>query len=69
MPYERPNELASNEAGEPSGKMRGGYERIARRFLSAPPGAVLIRIDAHDARRALSRRQLGRLIDPRRVVS
>ncbi|HEY4919488.1 MAG TPA: hypothetical protein VII40_05240 [Xanthobacteraceae bacterium] len=42
---------------------------MARRFLPEAPAADLIRLDAHDPRRALNRRRLARLIDTRRVVS
>ncbi|HLH88238.1 MAG TPA: hypothetical protein VKX28_07250 [Xanthobacteraceae bacterium] len=42
---------------------------MAGRFLPKCPAANLIRLDAHDARRALERRRLARMIDPRRVVS
>ena len=55
--------------GEPVDRARGGYQRVARRFLPACPAANLIRLDAHNPRRALSRRRLARLIDPRRTVS
>jgi hypothetical protein len=47
----------------------GGYERVARRFLPACPASAMIRLDGRNPRRALSRRKLARLIDPRRVVS
>jgi hypothetical protein len=55
--------------GEQIDRARGGYQRIARRFLPACPAATLIRLDAQHLRRALSRRRLARLIDSRRVVS
>jgi hypothetical protein len=55
--------------GEPIDRARGGYQRVARRFLPKNPGASPIRLDAHDARRALNRRRLARMIDSRRVVS
>jgi hypothetical protein len=69
MPQRRPNELVFFETSEQSEKIRGGLERVARRFLPASPAALSIRLDALDARRALSRRRLARLIDPRRTVS
>jgi hypothetical protein len=47
----------------------GGNERVARRFLPKCPAAMHIRLDGGSPRRALSRRRLARLIDPRRVVS
>ena len=51
-------------------RMRGGWQRIARRFLPPSPAADHIRLDTYNPRRALSRRRLARLIDtPRRVVS
>jgi hypothetical protein len=55
--------------GEQIDRARGGYQRVARRFLPPSPPATLIRLDAHNPRRALSRRRLARLIDSRRVVS
>jgi hypothetical protein len=66
---QRPNELAFVAPGEQSDKIRGGCERVARRFLPVSPAALSIRLDGTDARRALSRRRLARLIDPRRTVS
>jgi len=69
MPQRRPNELVFIEAGAQSEKNRGGFERVARRFLPLSPAALSIRLDGPDARRALSRRRLARLIDPRRTVS
>jgi hypothetical protein len=70
MPQRRPNELVPIEASEQhSQKIRGGCERVARRFLPSSSAATSIRVDAHNRRRALSRRRLARLIDPRRVVS
>ena len=65
--HRRPNSIMS--LGEPIDRARGGYQRVARRFLPKCPAANLIRLDAHDPRRALNRRRLARLIDPRRVVS
>ena len=66
---QRPNELVFVGPSEQSEKIRGGCERVARRFLPGCPAALSIRIDGPDARRALSRRRLARLIDPRRTVS
>jgi hypothetical protein len=64
--YRWPNPIT---LGEPIDRARGGYQRVARRFLPKTPAASLIRLDAIDARRALARRRLARMIDPRRVVS
>lgn len=69
MPQRRPNELVFIETSASSEKVRGGFERVARRFLPVSPAALSIRLDSHDARRALTRRRLARLIDPRRTVS
>jgi hypothetical protein len=55
--------------GESIDRARGGYQRVARFFLPSGPAANLIRLDAHNPRRALNRRRLARLIDTRRVVS
>jgi hypothetical protein len=46
-----------------------GGRRVARRFVLGYGTAAAIRLSADGARRALSRRQLGRLIDSRRIVS
>jgi len=50
-------------------RARGGWQRVARRFL--PPSLVAhqIRLDTYNPRRALNRRRLARLLDARRVVS
>jgi hypothetical protein len=69
MPQRRPNELVHIEASAQSEKIRGGWERVARRFLPTCPAAMTIRLDGPDARRALSRRRLARLLDTRRTVS
>ena len=53
----------------PRERARGGSERVARLFLPKSPPANLIRLDAGETRRAYMRRQLARLIEPRRVVS
>ena len=50
-------------------RTRGGWQRIARRFLPPSLAANQIRLDTYNPRRALSRRRLARLIDLRRVVS
>ena len=50
-------------------RTRGGWQRVARRFLPASLAANHIRLDTYNPRRALSRRRLARLIDARRVVS
>jgi len=50
-------------------RTRGGWQRVARRFLPSSPAANQIRLDTYNPRRALSRRRLERLIDLRRVVS
>ncbi len=50
-------------------RAQGGRARVARRFLPALPAAALIRLPSDDARRALSRRRLARLIDPGSGVS
>jgi hypothetical protein len=63
-PRTTPNRL--DDAAE---RMRGGWQRVARRFLPPSPAATHIRLDTYNPRRALSRRRLARLIDARRVVS
>jgi len=62
----QPNELVLNTPGVNPDKIRGGLERVARRFLPASPAATHIRLDR---RRARSRRSLTCLVDRRRVVS
>ena len=57
---------APDESAERS---RGGWQRVARRFLPPSLAANQIRLDTYNPRRALSRRRLARLIDLRRVVS
>jgi hypothetical protein len=54
---------------ETAERTRGGWQRVARRFLPQAPAATHIRLDTYNPRRALSRRRLARLIDARRVVS
>jgi hypothetical protein len=61
--------LGGTMPGEAIDRARGGYQRVARHFLPPCPAANLIRLDAHNPKRALSRRRLARLIDWRRVVS
>jgi hypothetical protein len=63
----QPNELVSNTPGVNPEKMRGGLERVARRFLPASPAATHIRIDSDSARRAQSRRRLASVLDRRRL--
>ena len=46
-----------------------GGRRVARRFVLGYNTAAAIRLSADGPRRALARRQLGRLIEPRRIVS
>jgi len=62
----QPNELVSNTPGVTPDKMRGGLERVARRFLPASPAATHIRLDR---RRAQRRRSFSCLVDRRRVAS
>ena len=59
----------TNELDDSSEKTRGGYQRVARRFLPPSSAADHIRLDTYNPRRALSRRRLARLIDTRRTVS
>jgi hypothetical protein len=58
-----------NGPDDPVERTRGGWQRVARRFLPASLAANQIRLDTYNPRRALSRRRLARLIDVRRVVS
>ena len=58
-----------NRPDETAERTRGGWQRVARRFLPPGPAANHIRLDTYNPRRALSRRRLARLIDARRVVS
>jgi hypothetical protein len=69
MRRRRSNEVLPKFLDAHREKTRGGSERVARRFLPHSPAATLIRLDAGNPRRALSRRRLARLIDTRRVVS
>jgi hypothetical protein len=46
-----------------------GGRRVARRFVPGYNTAAAIRLSAESPRRALARRQLARLTEPRRVVS
>ena len=64
-----PNSTMPNGLDDPPERTRGGWQRVARRFLPPSSAASHIRLDAYDPRRALSRRRLARLIDVRRVVS
>jgi len=63
----QPNELVSNTPGLNPEKMRGGLERVARRFLPASPVAAHIRIDGGSTRRAQSRRRLASILDRHRL--
>jgi hypothetical protein len=58
-----------NRLDDPAERTRGGWQRVARRFLPPSLAANQIRLDTYNPRRALSRRRLARLIDLRRVVS
>ena len=69
MPLRGPNELVLGETSEHSERFRGGWQRVARRFLPPSLAANQIRLDTYNPRRALSRRRLARLIDARRNVS
>jgi hypothetical protein len=58
-----------NRLDDSAERTRGGWQRVARRFLPPSLAANQIRLDTYNPRRALSRRRLARLIDLRRVVS
>jgi hypothetical protein len=58
-----------NRPEDSAERSRGGWQRVARRFLPPSPAASHIRLDTYNSRRALSRRRLARLIDVRRTVS
>lgn len=45
------------------------HRRVARRFVPGYNTAAAIKLRPASPRRALARRQLARLIEPRRVVS
>jgi hypothetical protein len=64
-----PRTTTPNRLDDTAERTRGGWQRVARRFLPASPAANHIRLDTYNPRRALSRRRLARLIDTRRVVS
>jgi hypothetical protein len=64
-----PRTTTPNRLDDPVERMRGGWQRVARRFLPPGPVANHIRLDTYNPRRALSRRRLARLIDARRTVS
>ena len=49
--------------------MIAGGRKVARRFVPGYNSSSAIRLSLTSPRRALARRQLARLIDPRRVVS
>jgi hypothetical protein len=69
MHHRRPNDTSLRDLYEAIERTRGGYERVARRFLPPCPAKMLIRLDAQAPRRAFNRRRLARLIDTRRVIS
>jgi hypothetical protein len=64
-----PKTTSPNGLDETVERTRGGWQRVAHRFLPPAPAATRIRLDTYNPRRALSRRRLARLIDTRRVVS
>jgi hypothetical protein len=67
MPRHLPNEPSDQPV-----RLRGavaGNERVAHRFLPACPASNLIRLNPRRRRHAANRRQLARLVDPRRAVS
>jgi hypothetical protein len=64
-----PRTTTPNRPEDPAERMRGGWQRVARRFLPPSPAANHIRLDTYNSRRALSRRRLARVIDTRRTVS
>jgi hypothetical protein len=64
-----PRTTTPNRLDDPVERTRGGWQRVARRFLPQSPAANHIRLDTYNPRRALSRRRLARLIDTRRTVS
>jgi hypothetical protein len=64
-----PKTIMPNGLEDSAERTRGGWQRVARRFLPPSLAANQIRLDTYNPRRALSRRRLARLIDVRRVVS
>jgi len=64
-----PKTITPNVLDDPAERTRGGWQRVARRFLPPTPAATHIRLDTYNPRRALSRRRLARLIDTRRTES
>jgi hypothetical protein len=64
-----PKTIMSAGPEDSAERTRGGWQRVARRFLPPSLAAHQIRLDTYNPRRALSRRRLARLIDLRRVVS
>jgi len=69
MQHRRPTAIMPNGLDDSVERTRGGWQRVARRFLPPSPAVNHIRLDTYNPRRALSRRRLARLIDARRVVS
>ncbi len=69
MQYRWPKTTLTKGLADSVERTRGGWQRVARRFLPHTPAATHIRLDIYNPRRALSRRRLARLIDARRVVS
>jgi hypothetical protein len=70
MQIRRPTKtIMPNGLDDSAERTRGGWQRVARRFLPQTPAATHIRLDTYNPRRALSRRRLARLIDLRRTES
>jgi hypothetical protein len=69
MQYRWPKTTPTKGLADSVEKTRGGWQRVARRFLPLTPAATHIRLDTYNPRRALSRRRLARLIDVRRTES
>jgi hypothetical protein len=64
-----PKTIMPNGLDDSAERTRGGWQRVARRFLPQTPAASHIRLDTYNPRRALNRRRLARLIDARRTES
>jgi hypothetical protein len=64
-----PKKITPTGPDDSAERTRGGWQRVAPRFLPPSPAANHIRLATYNPRRALSRRRLARLIDLRRVVS
>ena len=69
MQYRWPKTTLTKGLDDSVERTRGGWQRVARRFLPPSPAASHIRLDIYNPRRALSRRRLARMIDARRNVS